>query len=133
MTHAHAGYHRVMPAVFLQTIAKVPSNGQTMLTHYALPETKGIRFYLSKDHSSGFGIINHELVNLFSLVKGKGKRALHAAIAKGADHLNCFDTWLVSFYSKHGFVEVKREANWTAGQPDVIYMQLDADKATQVA
>ncbi len=118
-------YHRVLPATFLHRISALPEPGYSQVTRYSLDQTRGIRFYLSQDGLSGFGITkDQELVNLFSPEHGRGHDAVQQAIAQGAEHLNCFDTWLVSFYKKHGFVEYRREANWTPGEPGIVYMRL---------
>lgn len=71
-----------------------------------------------------------ELVYVFSTARGMGDRIVSDAIAKGAVYLDCFDGYLVNLYSRHGFRVVKRVANWTPGEPDVVYMSLPghADK-----
>lgn len=66
---------------------------------------------------------NGELTSVFSCVKGKGDAIMQDAIQNGAKHLDCFDGYLPTLYKKYGFREVKRELNWTAGQPDIIYME----------
>ena len=81
--------------------------------------------FLSSDGLSGFAIsFDGELTNVFSLVKGRGKVLMGYAIGYGANNLDCFDGYLVPFYAQAGFIEVRREANWTVGQPDVVYMVL---------
>jgi hypothetical protein len=90
------------------------------------------RVYLSEDRNTGFAITNKdELVNLFSLKPGTGAGhgAVIAAIHLGAKRLDCQEfnnagKNLSGFYKKFGFEEEKREKNWTAGKPDVIYMGL---------
>ena len=66
---------------------------------------------------------NGELTSVFSSIKGKGDTIMQDAIQNGAKHLDCFDGYLPSFYQRHGFKEVRRELNWTTGQPDIIYME----------
>ena len=66
---------------------------------------------------------NGELTSVFSCIKGKGDIIMQDAIKNGAKHLDCFDGYLPSFYQRHGFKETRREQNWTAGQPDVVYME----------
>jgi len=34
---------------------------------------------------------------------------------------------LPGFYARFGFVEVRRESNWTPGKEDVVYMVLKED------
>ena len=65
-----------------------------------------------------------ELVGLWSHVPGNGNGLVTAAIAYGATSLDCFDGYLPTLYGRHGFVIVRREANWIAGGPDVVYMHL---------
>tara|TARA_R110000787_G_C13048770_1_gene406311 strand:+ start:108 stop:485 length:378 start_codon:yes stop_codon:yes gene_type:complete len=80
--------------------------------------------YVSLDGLSGYAINRntHELTNVFSTVKGRGKTLVLQAISQGANNLDCFDGYLVSFYSALGFNVTKRETNWTIGHPDVVYM-----------
>jgi len=82
------------------------------------------RFMLTADGQSGFIVRNGgELIALFSTVKGRGHDLVQIAVQCGAEYLDCFDGYLPKLYSKNGFMEVKRELNWTAGGPDVVYMQ----------
>ena len=81
-------------------------------------------YYLTADDLSGYVVRDTgELVGLFSLVRGRGNALVTEAVADGADHLDCFDGYLPTLYARHGFREVKREANWTPGGPDVVYMR----------
>ena len=80
-------------------------------------------FYL--DHTGLYGFIvkaNGELIALFSMLKGIGQTLVKLAIEKGAKSLDCFDGYLVEFYSKAGFMEVYREPNWNEGGADVVFM-----------
>jgi hypothetical protein len=43
---------------------------------------------------------------------------------KGASKLDCFDGFLPEYYKQFGFLETERVANWTAGEPDVVFMSL---------
>lgn len=82
--------------------------------------------YLSKDHKSGFAIhkTKLEIVNVFSLVKGRGKAMLKQAVKKYKFlKLDCFDGYLPGFYGSAGFSETARFANWTEGEPDVVFME----------
>lgn len=80
-------------------------------------------YFLTTDALSGFGVkFDDELVGVFSRVPGRGDMMVAAAVAIGARRLDCFDGYLVTLYRRHGFFEVRREANWTAGGPDVVYM-----------
>lgn len=104
------------------------------------------RFFLSEDRTSGFAIKNgDDLVSVFSL---KGTHSMDAivqcAIAAGARRLDCYNTFLVPSYAKHGFVPVARVtfnqefapkdwskeafAKYQNGEPDVVFMVLDDTK-----
>jgi hypothetical protein len=85
----------------------------------------GTIYVLSTDGQSGYAVRpSGELVNVFSLVKGRGARLVRHALMTGAVYLDCFDGYLTSFYGRHGFREVGRVANWTPGGPDVVYMHV---------
>jgi len=80
-------------------------------------------YWTSADGLSGFAIRESgELVNVFSLVPGRGDAIVTAAVDRGADCLDCFDGFLPAFYARHGFVETARQPNWTPGGPDVVWM-----------
>ena len=67
-----------------------------------------------------------EVVNVFSLVAGKGNgdRIIdHAKTQSDLLRLDCFDGPLVRFYGSHGFSEFKRAPNYRSGGPDVVYMR----------
>ncbi len=83
-------------------------------------------YWLTLDRQSGFAVRDSgELVGVFSGVKGRGDALVKAALEIGATHLDCFDAGpLVALYERHGFVIVRREANWFEGGPDVVYMEL---------
>ncbi|WJN63012.1 hypothetical protein [Streptomyces phage phiScoe25] len=83
-------------------------------------------FYLSEDGLSGLGVAGDgTLVGVFSLVKGRGEDMIWEAILHyGADRLDCFDGFLPDYYKRFGFAEYERVANWTAGEPDVVFMRL---------
>lgn len=83
-------------------------------------------YLLSRDGKSGYGVSEeNELIGLFSLVPGRGMDMVEEAInLDGVESLDCFDGFLPQYYQKFGFVEYKREANWTEGGPDVVYMRL---------
>jgi hypothetical protein len=87
---------------------------------------RGSRYYLTSDFQSGFGV--HQdgtLIGLFSTVKGRGEDLVWDAVThKGAKRLDCFDGFLPEYYKRFGFVETERVANWTPGQPDVVFMAL---------
>lgn len=83
----------------------------------------GTAYYLSDDFDSGYAVkSNGELVHVFSRVKGRGNLLVDSAVRNGAYRLDCFDGYLPDLYRRHGFVEHDRDANWTEGGPDVVYM-----------
>ncbi|MGW6600585.1 hypothetical protein [Streptomyces sp. NPDC055036] len=83
-------------------------------------------YYLTDDFQSGFGVARDgTLVGLFSLVRGRGMDLVSDAVThKGAKKLDCFDGFLTGYYKQFGFVETERVPNWTAGEPDVVFMSL---------
>ncbi len=82
-------------------------------------------FCLSIDCLSGFAVRDDgELVGVFSLVKGRGNEIVQSAIFMGATKLDCFEGYLTALYGRHGFVETRRERNWSPTGPDVVWMQL---------
>jgi hypothetical protein len=87
---------------------------------------RGARYYLTNDFQSGFGVASDgTLIGLFSTVKGRGEDLMWDAVThKGAKRLDCFDGFLPEYYKRFGFVETERVANWTAGEPDVVFMSL---------
>lgn len=88
-------------------------------------DTDGARCFLSADENTGYVVkASGELVGVFSTIKGRGDAIVTEAIMNGADALDCFDGYLPAFYARHGFVETARAANWTPGQPDVVFMAL---------
>lgn len=87
-----------------------------------MPRT-GVSYFLSQDAKSGFGITGQgELIGLFSTVKGRCHDLIESANAVGAQSLDCFDGFLPAVYAGHGYIESRREPNWTPGGPDVVYM-----------
>lgn len=92
-----------------------------------LDQSSNAMYFLSKDNNSGFGITSSkEIVALFSTVKGRGAELLTSAVTNGAQHLNCFDGYLVGLYASFGFEEVRRVPNnYGRSNPDIVYMQLN--------
>lgn len=78
--------------------------------------------FLANDCQSGFVIRNGDLQTVWSILKGRGDQIVTNAIRQGAITLDCFDGYLPTLYAKYGFKEIKREANWNEGGPDVVYM-----------
>lgn len=83
----------------------------------------GTDYWITADQRSGFAIrADGELVFVFSLERGRGDHLIRAAVDRGAMRLDCFDGHLTELYARHGFVERRRDSNWTPGEPDVVYM-----------
>lgn len=121
-------YQRVTIRTFMaatSTARKLSKHVQVNLSEYKYEDLEAIDLYLAEDHKSGFGIKRGgELVNVFSIIKGRGNDLVSFALLVGARHLDCFDGYLVAFYARHGFLAYKSEPNWVEGQPDVVYMSL---------
>ena len=82
-------------------------------------------YLASSDGTRGLGIMpDGTLIGLYSTVRGSGDALVRTAVAHGAVALDCFDGYLPTLYARHGFRETRREANWTPGAPDVVYMAL---------
>lgn len=82
----------------------------------------GARCFLSTDGQSGYVIVAGDLRLVFSTVRGRGDALVASAILHGARTLDCFDGYLPTLYARHGFRVIRREANWTPGGPDVVFM-----------
>lgn len=114
---------------FVATRQKMPEASKVFLTQYTPKELADgkVKTYLAENKLSGFALNGDELINVFSLKKGEGTKAVVNAIKLGGKRLDCLGASSVSdlpkFYSKFGFKEVKREKNWVEGEPDVIFME----------
>lgn len=96
------------------------------LTLHTTDEYSLYRCYTVSNASAGYAIKGDgELINVFNNtgIKGFGDILVQSAIANGAKYLDCLDGKLTEFYASHGFVEYRREKNWTEGQPDVVWMR----------
>ena len=68
-----------------------------------------MRTFLTASGWAGYAIKpDGELVNVFSLRRGKGTELLRDAIDNGAKRLDCYDGPLVAIYERAGFVQVGR-------------------------
>jgi hypothetical protein len=89
---------------------------------------KNTENFLSADGKTGFSLFKDpdggkELVSLFNIgEKGMGKVAMDMGVRRGATRLDAIEP-LAKHYEKSGFHVVKKESNWTPGQPDVVYME----------
>jgi len=120
----------VSKTVFLAVFAEARkssekiSNATSPVYDVAEATTDEDGFYL--DFNGRYGFIvkrDGELIALFSMVRRSGDELVRQAVERGADRLDCFDGYLTGFYGRNGFMEVNRVANWTPGQPDVVFMQ----------
>lgn len=124
-------YTTVSPAQYAQALA-VAQRTNSMVAAATTPALEmfirtDLTTYLHSDKCSGFAVAaDGELVGVFSTVRGRGSDILTAALGAGAARLDCFDGFLPNLYKRFGFVETAREANWTPGEPDVVYMALAA-------
>lgn len=123
---AEGRVQRATPAAFKKALLQ-NSRAET-LTDYSTEELQGMKLFMLKGGKAGYAIKNgSELVNLFNnggeATKGAGPWLVIHAIENGARHGDHFDGFLTGFYQKLGFTQVRREANWTPGGPDVVYMR----------
>lgn len=110
---------------FVEARSKVPAHLQEYLSQYTPEElvAAGGRIFVDLDGLNGFIIApDGDIQNLFS-ANGKGKVSMRLAIANGGTKLDCFDGFLPGYYQQFGFEEYQREANWTPGGPDVVFMR----------
>ena len=123
---------------FVEIREGLPVVSKLMLDRLTVDEyvQKRARLFLTQDGKGGFGIIDTELVSLFSYPDVRyGGTLMERAIAEGTNFLSCFDIrgFLPRFYERFGFREVARysfdrdlaPSNWlyeSLGTPDVIQM-----------
>ena len=88
-------------------------------------DNAGVLILYDNDRNTigGAAIANRVIMGLFAK-SGYGPEVVKCAIACGGRKLDCFDGFLPGYYSRFGFVEYDRMANWVAGEPDVVYMHL---------
>lgn len=129
------------PEEFVEMRNRIPTVKQEYFTPYTAEEIRqnGIKTFLTSNKNAGVAVKSDgDIVNLFSLEKGIGKYVLLHAMANGGRKLDCFDKregqekGLPDYYKAFGFIEVKREKNWTEGEPDVIYMELQSEMSKSI-
>lgn len=120
-------YLQVLPAEFHLAVTLACNESELIRKNvyaYTIKEYAGFRCFLHPSWECGFAIgPDGALVSVFSLVRCKGREILPTAVREGALHLNCYEGYLVTLYQKYGFKEYKREASWTPGEPDVVFMR----------
>ncbi len=119
------GFRRAAPAEFLA--ARNQSSRVGMFTPHTPDELSQHTLILRNDGKVGSAVSPEgDVQSVFnnSGERGAGGAAIEAAKAAGGKTLDAFDVGLPQIYAKHGFVETKREKNWTPGGPDVVYMKL---------
>jgi len=120
---------KVKPLLFINSLNKMRKIRKPLknnLSIYNLKEYRKlkVKFYLTRDNLSGFGITkDKEIINLFSIPKGRGKLLINKAKKLG-NNLNCFEGYLSKFYKLAGFKKIKEIKNWTKGEPSIIYFNL---------
>lgn len=118
-------FHRLYP-----TVRGRPYDRLVHKTRLESFHTKHCHIRLATDMDGGnklggFVVLSGELIGLHHVERGHGDWLMqHAVHGYGADRLDCYDIpHLIELYKRHGFREVLREANHTAGQPDVVWMR----------
>lgn len=109
---------------FLNATFSIHKIWELMNKNITMPPRMDAQFYLDAHAERGYGVgVDGELVALWCLVRGQGEQLVKSAVANGAKWLTCYDNgFLVQFYTRCGFNEVGRKANWVEGQPDVVRM-----------
>jgi hypothetical protein len=121
-------YYKTTPALFRAAleVAQSVDHRIAMATTPAasLALGRADSAYVASDGLSGFAVrADGELVGVYSRVAGRGDALVASAIRRGARTLDHFSGFLDGFYEAHGFVVVRREPNWTTGQPDIVFRQ----------
>jgi hypothetical protein len=122
--HDQAPSYQEVPAQhFDAAVSKVPQGHIDQDRHY-----EGARTFLSHRGTSGYAIAhNGEIKYVFSTEKGHGAHALNHALQQGGTHLNTFEGPVAQRFRSLGFKDFKREANWTPGGPDVVWLHKSDD------
>jgi len=120
-------FEEVLPIVFKEVVLQVVDSGELFRQNLDVKSSYDeYECFLSKDLMSGFAVhrMTCEIINVFSLVKGRGQELLAVATTQfNYMTLNCFDGFLPNVYAKAGFIETKREKNWDPRGPDVVLME----------
>jgi hypothetical protein len=118
--------------------ARKKAKRQQFLTHYTPDEMTGFMIRMVPGKDAGYAIKpDGDLINVFNATgekkTGIGDLLIRDAIKNGAKKLDCYNGFLVDFYTRHGFVEVGRDKwneeyrpeGWLDSDktPDIIYME----------
>lgn len=106
-------YKKVSPGFFLgkrDLLAEDLAKFLSPLTEEQLISSRANCFW-SEEDQSGFALEDNYLFSVFALKKGKGRALAAAAVAAGAQKLDCLGDHLVSLYSQVGF-KVSFSAPW---------------------
>jgi hypothetical protein len=103
--------YQPVPLDVWQAALRAARKARPLTAESCLPEdvSEESTCYLHTDHLSGFAVLDGYLTGVFSAERGRGDDLMRAAIAYGADELECHGTYLTRFYARHGFVVVSRE------------------------
>ncbi len=119
------GFRTAAPAEFLA--ARNRSSRPEFFTPHTPQEIANFKLFMNHEGTVGAAVSPEgDIQSVFnnSGVKGAGGAAIAHAKAVGGQKLDAFDGKLPSIYKAHGFVEDRREKNYTPGGPDVVYMKL---------
>lgn len=134
----------------LKDLKALDRNKYSQVHLYTPEEYSQMRLFTGKDGKYGFAIKpDGDIVSVFvspDAPKRSGHSLIIAAKAAGGTKLDAFDTYLSSFYEKHGFNETGRDvwndeyiprdlegnvewdknywAKYNNGEPDVVYREL---------
>lgn len=127
---AEGRIHDAKPAAFKEALARNSRADTLSMYDEATLATFQLRMLDGGD--AGYAIKpDGEFVNLFNsggaATRGAGPWLVIDAIEHGARHGDHFDGYLTAFYQRLGWTETRREANWTPGGPDVVFMRFTGD------
>lgn len=117
--------------------AAMPAPHRFALAQHSADAYREMRCFLFDDAQAGFAIDRADgtIVNLFSVVPGRGKTLVGIAVEEGARKLDVYEGPVSRLYERHGFKIVRRyafdiafaQAGWNVakhGTPDVLDMEL---------
>ena len=128
---------RVDASTFKEGIGALRRRQRANVSDYSTEELSSMQLFMVKAYKAGYAIKGgDELVNVFNAggfeAHGAGDWLVIHAIEHGARRLDCFDNGLQQYYEKFGFKKVREEANWTPGEPSVIFMEWHGGNPTTV-